>query len=329
MGDDVGGPGVDVHVERIGSAALDMHQRPAGHVGDEGRAVQLAGSLQAEGLGAVAAGRLGGGDHALEAHAALLVDQMDLPVAQDEVLDQRQLGRLGALGSKGPVVAAGLVRIELEARMVDVHQRQLDVARQQRQEFHLHGGAAEVGGLAMTAHPLRIADLEAADRGRGRPGEQVHLEMADDPHLALGSDRQIVGERIPEPVPGEEGEEHRHRDGEHRPDAGCENQPPAPAAVGEGALDIRAHARTPSLQPGGRCTGPGVVGEGTGHGRSPAAHPGERPAPIDRSRSGQDVAAWPSGWLRLLQRLAPIAQAQCKLCKRGFGRDLCNVVSPI
>ncbi len=251
VGGDVRGAGMDVHVERVGAVLLHVHQRPAGDVGLKGRRVQAARALQAERPGAGRAGVLAGADRAAEAELALDVVDPDLALVQHEMLDQRQLRGLAAALAESPVVAAVLVGIERDRRMLDVDQRQLHVARQQRQELHLNGGPPEVGHVGLAApQPVGVADPQPADRGPRLPGEGVHLQVALDLHLPPRAGREVAAQGSAEPVPAEHGEEHRHGDGEDRPDRRGADQPPAPAVIGEGVAHIRSRALAPAPQPG-------------------------------------------------------------------------------
>ncbi len=244
MGGDVRGPRMEVHVEGIGPITLHMHQGASDHPGDEGGVVEAADPGQMEGPGARGAGGLGGGDHAGEAQPPPHVLEPQPAVVEHEALDQGQAGGLAAAGPEGPVVAAGLVGIEGQVRVFDIDQRQLHPPGQQRQQPHLHRGLAEVGHLALaTAEPWRIADPDAADPGPGLPGEWMHLQMALDLDLPAGAQRQVAGHRAAEPIPVEQGEEHRYGQGEQQPGAGGADQTPAPAPVGEGVAHAGAGAR--------------------------------------------------------------------------------------
>ncbi len=119
---DVVGAGVQVNVEGVWPVSLHMHQRAAGDVGDERRPVQRPLAVQPERPQSADAGRLAGRDHAPEHQPSLLVDEVQLAVAQDEVLDRRQ-GRGFAGGpAQRPVLLARGVSIEVRPRMLDPDQ---------------------------------------------------------------------------------------------------------------------------------------------------------------------------------------------------------------
>ncbi len=260
--------GVDVEVEGIGPVAMDIDQGTAGDRGGDRLPVQRALADQVESRGAGCAGALGGVHRPGQHQAALLVDDVDMAAAQDEMLDRRQGRRLAAALAQGPVVAAGLVGIEVELRMLDVHQGQVHLAEEQGQQFDPHGAAAEVGGAAV-ADPLGIADLQPVHGGGGRQAEGVDVQMPEDAHLAAGLRRGVGGDGAAQPVPLEQGEEHghRHRDGG---ESGAGGQDPAPAGpVSPGPSRVRA----PGAQPVGAMAGergrasPGAQGHGGGRAR--------------------------------------------------------------
>ncbi len=227
-----------------------MHQWPAGEVGDERRGVQAAGAFQPEGLGAAGSGVLGSGHRAREVQLALNVVDLDAALVEHEVLDGRQLGGLCAGLAHGPVVAAGLVRVEGDDGALDVYQRQLHVAGQQRQQLHLKGGLAELGHVGLAAaEPGRIADAHPSDAGPRLPREGMDLQMAFDHHLPAGPGGKVAGQGATEPVPAEQGEEHRHRDGDQRPDGGGADQPIAPLAVPPGVARAGVGPRAQTPQP--------------------------------------------------------------------------------
>ncbi len=159
LGDHPGRAGSDIEMERVGPVAAQLHQRRAGHIRREGLAVQRAGAIQPESGPVGRARGLGGRHHAGEGDVALLIDNPEPPVVQDEPLDGRQRRRLAAGPPKGPVVPAGLVTEQLERRSLDVDQRQLQTPHEHRPELRLHGRAAEVRGAAR-AHPSGIGDLK-------------------------------------------------------------------------------------------------------------------------------------------------------------------------
>ncbi len=78
----------------------------------------------------------------------------------------------------------------------------------------------------------------------------MHVQMTLDRHLATGAGGEVAGQGAAEPVPGEEGEEHRHGDGENRPQAHCAKQPQSLAPVGPGVLDAGLGAVPPAAEAG-------------------------------------------------------------------------------
>ena len=183
VGDDMGLAGVQVAVEMVGLVAAHVDQRPAGDVQRERIAIDRARTDEGEGPGALAAHlhvvllRL---DRAAQRQVATLIDHPQPAVMDDEVLDRRQLERLGGLGIAAPVGLIASAAIEPDVGILQVDQWQFDLADQQRQEFYRNGELVDLGQIAPALHPARIADREPADHSRGRPGKQAHLEMSGD-----------------------------------------------------------------------------------------------------------------------------------------------------
>ncbi len=177
--------------------------------------------------------------------------------------------------------------------MFDVDERQLEAAGEQRQKLHLDGRATHVGRFAPGAHPAGIADLEPADARPRLQREGVDVKMAEDVHLPLSPRREVAGQRRPEPVPGEQGEEHRDGDGERGPDPGRDDQAAAPARIGPGVADAGLDAGSPGAEPLGKDAGTAMGGRGTGH-AAPPQSPGFGKLLPCRIVPSAGVWRWPS-----------------------------------
>ncbi len=169
LGGDARVAGADPHVERIGDGAADIEQRAAGGAHLENLAVEAAVADERESLLA-GAGSFVGIDRALERQVAFEAGQGDAAVGDDEILDERQFGRLARIGAVAeiPVGAAGPVLEQEQGGALDFQARQDDTPGEERHQFGRDGQAVNIGdvgfGRAVLDHLRRRADLQSAHR---------------------------------------------------------------------------------------------------------------------------------------------------------------------
>ncbi len=205
-----------IELEVIGLGPLHVDQGPAGRLQAEGVLVHgpLAGQLEA--LAAALVG-LRGVDHAGEGQVAARVLHRHVAVADHETLDRGQLEGLGRLlRIELPVGLVVLVADQVDLRLDDAEQRQVELADEQWQQPGAHVDLADVGEIARTG-PFRIADPEAADLGARRPRPGVHPKMALDAHLSAEAAGGVARNRSAQPVPVEQQNE-QHGPKEHSRD---------------------------------------------------------------------------------------------------------------
>ena len=219
---DVGVAGPQGPVERIGLGLVDVQQGAAGHLQGEGRLVQRALPVHLE-PAVIDAQLLAGVDRPLEAQVPPGVEIGELTVGDHEVADRRQAERLVLVLAvrKVPRRPALGVAVETDHRMVELEQRQVNVAGEQRDQPDPYPDPVDRSEPARR-RPGGVGDLDAADCGARLPGEGVNLEVAGDRHLAVHPRRGDAGQRPAEPVPvpdrGQDGGDHRqHQEHARRP----------------------------------------------------------------------------------------------------------------
>ena len=252
-------PRFDAGVERIGPRRVDIDQGSAGDVGEEPRRVQGALAVQNERALSVTVDLLVRGDRAAEGQVVLDVLISDRARLDDQVVDGRELERLGLLiGVKVPVGPTLGVAKKIDAGVVGFDQGQDGLALQQRKDFDLHRQAGK-GGERRPRRPGRVADDQTVHGGlrRERPG--MNLKVAGDVHRPVQPARDHVRQRAAQPVPAKQDQEDDDRQHDR-------------------AADHRAHA-VDRLAAAGRRLG-GVSGQ-----RSSSA--GDRPWATTPERSGR------------------------------------------
>ena len=179
LGQNGGGAGMDVGVEGVGTARVDVEQRPAGQVQTERLLVEGPLAAQAEALHPLGPDHFAGGDRANELEMAHLIVDGQAPVVDLKSADGRQAGRLARrLALEGPVVGAVGVAEEGDVGLIGPDQRQDHLAVEQR--FQLDRNRQLLNRRHVAGPAGWVGDAQALDRGGGGPAQQFDVQMAID-----------------------------------------------------------------------------------------------------------------------------------------------------
>ncbi len=212
-----------IEFEVVGPGPLHVDQGPAGRLQAEGVLVHgpLTGQFEALAAALVVLRRV---DRAGQGEVAARILQGDVAIIDDEALDRRQLDGLGRLRRiEAPVGLVVLVADQVDLRLDDAEQGQVELADEQRQQPGAHVDLADIGEIAR-AGPFRIADPEAADLGARRPRQRMDSQMALDAHLPAGAGRGVARNRPAQPVPVEQHEEQHSRQKHGRDDRSSDHR---------------------------------------------------------------------------------------------------------
>ena len=249
--DGMGFPRPDVGGEGIGLSGIDIQQRAALHIGEELVLVKRAVAGQAEG-GAAAGVRLFRRDGAGEPQLAHGVFDHHMALAHQEALDRGKVpGTVRIDAAAIPVGAARGIAHHQNLWLVEFHQRENQVAENQRQQAQFDPRVVDLGGLLL-ADPGGVADIEPAHIDDGLQREQLDRQIAVDPDLPPGALRQVAADRPPHLVPVQEieGDNDRDQEGQQGDAAPFEETVPGETEAPEIVGDAPARALKGRFQAG-------------------------------------------------------------------------------
>ena len=188
-------------------------------------------------------------DRAGEMQFAHGIVDLDVTVLDQEAPDRRQLpGVIGSPAAPVPVGLSCLVAHQQDVGPVDAHQGQHKMAAQQWPKAEFERKVIHPGGLA-SAHPGGIAEIQALRLHPGLPGEQLHRQVAVNPHFPAGAVGQVATDRAAHLIPVQEVERDNRRDQQRQQ---CDAAPFEKSTPTEAKVPEIRNARAPRRATSGR-----------------------------------------------------------------------------